>query len=65
MKKNTLNVALKRLSERLSSRIRQEVEATLTEPTPSQVNEEIRHLLAAFGESGSFSEIVASLSLGA
>lgn len=63
MKRNTLNVALKRLRERLSSRIRLEVEATLTEPTPRQVNEEIRHLLAAFGEVGSFSEIVSSLSL--
>ena len=62
MKKNTLNVALKRLRERLPARIRQEVEATLSEPTPSQVNEEIRHLLAAFGEHGSLSEIVSSLS---
>lgn len=64
MKRNTLNVAIKRLRERLSARIRREVEATLTEPTPAQVNEEIRHLLAAFEDFESFSEIVSSLSLG-
>ncbi|YCM46030.1 hypothetical protein V2O64_08375 [Verrucomicrobiaceae bacterium 227] len=63
MKANSLNVALKRLRERLSVRIRREVEATLVEPTAGQVNDEIRHLLASFGKIGSFSEIVATLSL--
>lgn len=62
MTENAINVGLKRLRERLANSLRAEVTATLVTPTPAQVDDEIRHLLSAFGKSSSFTDLARSLS---
>ncbi len=59
---NSLNVSLKRIRERLARCLREEVAATLTDPTPAQIDDELRHLLASFGKNGTLGDLVASLS---
>lgn len=44
---NTFTVALKRLRERLASRLRDVVASTLYKPSPSEVDEELRELMQA------------------
>ena len=63
MSENTVNVSLKRLRERLANTLRGEVSATLVKPTEADVDDELRHLLQAFGRSGSFADLAQSLSL--
>lgn len=62
MTANTLSVSIKRMRERLATCLREEVAATLVQPSEAQIDDEIRHLLIAFGGSGSFGELVNSLS---
>ena len=59
---NSLNVSLKRLRERLARSLREEVSATMADPTPAQVDDELRHLLASFGRHETLGELAASLS---
>ncbi len=59
---NSLNVSLKRLRERLARCLREEVSATMADPDPAQVDEELRHLLASFGRHDTLGDLVTSLS---
>jgi RNA polymerase sigma-70 factor (ECF subfamily) len=59
---NSLNVSLKRLRERLASRLRDEVAATMADPEPAQVDDELRHLLASFGKHETLGDLMSSLS---
>ncbi len=59
---NSLNVSLTRLRERLARRLREEVSATMTDPDPAQVDDELRHLLASFGRHETLGDMVSSLS---
>ena len=59
---NSLNVSLTRLRERLARCLREEVAATMADPAPAQVDEELRHLLASFGKSESLVDLMSSLS---
>jgi len=52
MEKNTMTVALKRLRERLIQRVREEVRATLIEPSEDEIRGEVTHLLAALASAG-------------
>jgi len=45
---NSLNVSLTRLRERLARRLREEISATMADPDPAQIDEELRHLLSSF-----------------
>ena len=63
MTENAINVSLKRLRERLANCLREEVTATLVKPTQIEIDDELRHLLGAFGRSGSFTDLAHSLSL--
>lgn len=49
---NTFNVALKRLRERLASRLRSEVAATLLNATEQDIDEELRHLIVVLARGG-------------
>jgi DNA-directed RNA polymerase specialized sigma24 family protein len=59
---NSLNVSLKRLRERLARCLREEVSATMADPDPAQVDDELRHLLASFGRHETLGDLVSSLS---
>jgi DNA-directed RNA polymerase specialized sigma24 family protein len=59
---NSLNVSLARLRERLARCLREEVAATMTNPDPSQVDDELRHLLASFGKHETLGDLLSSLS---
>lgn len=59
---NSLNVSLKRLRERLARCLRAEVSATMADPDPAQVDEELRHLLASFGRHDTLGDLMSSLS---
>lgn len=59
---NSLNVSLKRLRERLARCLRDEVSATMTDPEPAQVDEELRHLLSSFGKTDTLGDLMSSLS---
>jgi DNA-directed RNA polymerase specialized sigma24 family protein len=59
---NSLNVSLTRLRERLARCLREEVSATMTDPDPAQVDEELRHLLASFGKNETLGDLMSSLS---
>lgn len=59
---NSLNVSLKRLRERLARCLRAEVAATMADPDPAQVDDELRHLLASFGKHETLGDLLASLS---
>ena len=59
---NSLNVSLSRLRERLARRLREEVAATMADPDPAQIDEELRHLLASFGKHESLGDLMSSLS---
>lgn len=62
---NSLNVSLKRLRERLARCLREQVAATMADPDPAQVDEELRHLLASFGRHETLGDLISSLSLSA
>jgi DNA-directed RNA polymerase specialized sigma24 family protein len=59
---NSLNVSLKRLRERLARCLREEVSATMADPDPAQVDDELRHLLASFGRHETLGDLVSCLS---
>jgi hypothetical protein len=59
---NSLNVSLARLRDRLARRLREEVAATMADPDPAQVDEELRHLLASFGKHATLGDLMSSLS---
>lgn len=59
---NSLNVSLTRLRERLARRLREEVAATMADPDPAQVDDELRHLLASFGKHDTLGSLMSSLS---
>jgi DNA-directed RNA polymerase subunit F len=62
---NSLNVSLKRLRERLARCLREQVAATMADPAPAQIDEELRHLLASFGRHETLGDLLSSLSLSA
>jgi DNA-directed RNA polymerase specialized sigma24 family protein len=59
---NSLNVSLARLRERLARCLREEVSATMADPDPAQVDDELRHLLASFGKHDTLGDLMSSLS---
>jgi len=52
MASNTFDKALERFRERLATRLRDEVAATLVEGREADVDEELRHLIGILGKSG-------------
>lgn len=59
---NSLNVSLKRLRERLARSLREEVSATMADPDPAQVDDELRYLLASFGRHETLGDLMPTLS---
>lgn len=55
---NTLAVGLKRFRERLARLVREEVKASLYEPSEETLNAEIRHLLRALEQAGGIGNLV-------
>lgn len=55
MERNTFTVALKRLRERLIQRVREEVAATLIEPSEKEIRSEVSYLMGALSSAGGLS----------